>query len=104
MNDRFSLVTEKDMVWIDTIPYLSFPSNWKIKAIPPFAGAIIRYKIINSHGAVVSVYLDCYEVLGVFGGPHWEIYPDINGENTRFAINDTEALLKAIKKVKKGIK
>lgn len=50
----------------------------------------------------MSVYLDCYEALGYFGGPHWEIYPNEIGNNERFAIDDIDSMLAAIAQVKNG--
>lgn len=81
--------------WCKEIPSLKFNPEWEIKVIPPFAGAVVRF-IVSKDNKTVSVYLDCYENLGFFGGPHWEIYPDKFGDNSRFAMNDTEALITAI--------
>lgn len=66
--------------WIDKIPYINFDSDWDVKAIPPFSGAIIRYLIKDkSSNKVVSIYLDCYDELGLVGEPYWELYPDNEG-------------------------
>lgn len=81
--------------WIKEIPYLSFPTEWKIKMVPPFMGALVRF-YIQFKEAHVSIYLDCYDHLGYVGEPYWEIYPDKAGENDRYLMNDTEGLLKAI--------
>lgn len=81
--------------WAIEIPYIKWPSDWEVKAVPPFCGAIIRYWINTPRGKV-SVYLDCYDLLGFFGSPHWEVYPNINGDNERFAMNDIEGLLQCI--------
>jgi len=81
--------------WANEIPFIKWPANWEVKAIPPFCGAIIRYWIMTPRGNI-SVYLDCYDVLGYFGEPHWEVYPDSEDNNARFAMNDVEGLLKCI--------
>lgn len=49
--------------WQKEIPFIQFPSSWKVKAIPPFITGIIRYCIEHSKqpGSMVSVYLDCYD-------------------------------------------
>lgn len=81
--------------WVDAIPYINFPNNWNIKIIPPFAGASIRF-IVRQDKGNVSIYLDCYDRLGYFGSPYWEIYPNEEDDNQRFDILDTENLLKYI--------
>ena len=83
------------MKWCNEIPFIKWPADWEVKPIPPFAGAVIRYWINTPRGKI-SVYLDCYENLGYFGEPHWEVYPDKAGENSRFKMADIEGLLKCI--------
>ncbi|MFA7073545.1 MAG: hypothetical protein WC138_13700 [Methanoculleus sp.] len=85
--------------WCKEIPYINFPQSWEIQMIPPFLGAVVRFRVRDNHGREVSVYLDCYEVLGRFGGePYWEMYPAYDGDIARFAMQDTEALIKEIAK------
>jgi hypothetical protein len=81
--------------WTKEIPNLQFPSEWQIRIIPPFAGAVVRFMVFKER-AYVSVYLDCYGKLGCYDGPYWEIYPDAEYTNVRFDMNDTAGLLKAI--------
>ena len=90
--------------WATRIPYIKFPGSWEVQVIPPFTGAIARF-CVRKPGMRdrVSVYLDCYQMLGCFGPmpagePHWEIYPDCEDETARFAMNDTGALVAAIAK------
>ena len=65
--------------WKDKIPFLVFDKEWEVKAVPPYMGAVIRYKIrhIDNPSYLVSVFLDGYNLLG--GGsqsePYWEVYP-----------------------------
>ena len=80
--------------WIDKIPFITFPSDWKIKVIPPFGGAIARFQVRKDEKQV-SVYLDCYNALGYFDGPYWEIYP-YQEDIGRTGINNTEELLQMI--------
>lgn len=82
--------------WTDEIPFIKFPKDWEVKIIPPFAGAVVRFLVNTPKRKRISVYLDCYENLGYFGGPHWEVYPDKDDNNARFAMSDTEGLLKCI--------
>lgn len=86
------------------IPYIQFPKSWKVKIVPPFAGATSRF-YITKEGLVdsyVSVYLDYYDMLGFVGQPYWEVY---DGEETeRYLMNEISELLKGISKALKRIK
>ena len=80
------------------MPYLHFPRSWEVAVIPPFAGAVARFWV-RKGAAHVSVYADYYERLGCWSEPHWEIYPDADGDNARFSIaTETPQMLAAIAK------
>lgn len=81
--------------WTKEIPAINFPSDWAVQVIPPFGGAVARFRV-RKDSKEVSVYLDCYDELGIVGKPYWEIYPDMDGSTSRFAMNDTIALVEAI--------
>jgi hypothetical protein len=86
--------------WRKDIPPLSFPQDWKIRIIPPFGGALIRFIVVSEFG-VVSVYLDAYDELGCMNmEPYWEIYPgsDEHGSPDRFQMNDIVELIEGIRK------
>lgn len=83
--------------WVDQIPYIRFREEYLVKIVPPFNGAIARY-YIKYKEQLVSVYLDCFDKLGISNGtPYWEIYSftrDI--PETRVDIYDAEGLQKEI--------
>lgn len=82
--------------WMDKIPFIKFPSEWKVKITPPFAGAMIRFKVEKEDvDFEVSVYLDCYDILGYYGSPYWEVYP-YYGDTQRISMDDVDGLLKSI--------
>lgn len=82
--------------WQQEIPYINFPSSWLIKAIPPYNGAIICYNIKHkNYASFVSIYLDCYDELGIMGQPYWEIYP-IKDDCYRCYLNEVDSLLSVI--------
>lgn len=81
--------------WLKEIPYIRFPSDWYIKVSPPFGGALVRF-LIRKGDAEVSVYLDCYDMLGYVEEPYWEVYPYESGVY-RCRMNDTESLIESIK-------
>jgi hypothetical protein len=80
--------------WCGEIPHIKFPSDWEVQIIPPFAGAVVRFKI-RKDDASVSIYLDCYDRLGCYGEPYWEVYP-YHGDTYRCDMADTNSLLRAI--------
>lgn len=83
--------------WQPLIPYIKWPSDWLVKAVPPFGNAIIRYNIKTPKCEFVSVYLDCYDELGFVGVPYWEVYPNSEGDCTRVLLSEpVENLLNAI--------
>ena len=63
MSDRAELeCKEQWFKWIDMIPYVAFPREWHLAIIPPFAGAVARFRVRTDkmpHDRFVSVYLDC---------------------------------------------
>jgi hypothetical protein len=81
--------------WFKEIPYLNFPSNWNIRMVPPSTGAVVRFHVSKGGDTWISVYLDCYDILGFMGEPYWEIYP-YNGDTFRCPMNETDKLLEAI--------
>jgi len=80
--------------WVDKIPTINFPTSWAIRVIPPFNGAVVRFRVKKGN-ASVSIYLDCYDNLGIYGSPYWEVYPH-NDDVFRCGINEVDRLLKAI--------
>jgi len=84
--------------WMYEVPYLRFPVSWAVQVIPPFGGAVARFCVRNRSGRVVSVFLDCYEKLGFFGGPYWEIFPSADGEPERFAMEDVAGLMVGLRR------
>lgn len=82
--------------WTKEVPEIEFPQGWKIKIIPPFAGAVVRFRVnLPEHEDSVSIYLDCYEQLGCFGQPYWEVYP-YRGSTGRCKMKDVPRLLEMI--------
>lgn len=81
--------------WTKEIPYLRFQNDWDVKIVPPFANTIVRFRV-KKGTKEVSVYLDCYNLLGYSDGPYWEIYP-YEDDTFRCDINETDKLIKAIK-------
>lgn len=80
--------------WEKLIPFIKFPADWEIKIIPPFGGAVLRF-VVRRGENIVSVYLDCYDRLGSYGEPYWEIYP-CKPDTYRCPMNEVDDLLEAI--------
>lgn len=81
--------------WAKTLPSFSFPSGWSIAIIPPCRGAMVRF-IAKQNGAEVSVYLDTLDRLGYVRRPYWEIYPNTEGDCSRFFLGEEKEMLKEI--------
>lgn len=82
--------------WGLNIPNLKFDSEWEVRIIPPFGGALARFNVIKDD-KWVSIYLDGYDELGYVGEPYWEIYPNQHGDCSRHLMNDTEELMAEIR-------
>lgn len=85
--------------WSNEIPFIKFDSDWEVKIIPPFAGAVVRF-LVKKNDKQVSIYLDCYDILGYHNSPYWEVYPvKFEGytDTARFNINDISGLLLCIR-------
>lgn len=94
---RFNLEVEEEWeTWMEQIPSFKVPEGFQIKITPPFAGAIVRFRL-KYKNKEVSVYLDCHERLGCFGSPYWEAYP-INGDTYRARIDELDNLIEIIEK------
>ena len=86
--------------WREEIPSLQFDPDWYVKIIPPFGGTVVRFAIESESGKSVSVYLDCYDNLGLMGKPYWEVYD--GNEPVRFYMEETIKLMDYIKEVLNG--
>lgn len=93
--------------WCKKIPELHFDSDWNVKIIPPFAGALIRF-VISKNNKSVSVYFDGYSKLGYMYDendnaiPYFEIYPSPNSDIRRYFLNETEEMMNDIREVLNG--
>ena len=82
--------------WISEIPYIKFPNDLEVQIIPPFTGAIVRFRVKHKDGdKSLSVYLDGYDILGCCGKPYWEIYPYEN-DVFRCGMHDIDELVEKI--------
>jgi hypothetical protein len=94
--DRYTIESlEKWREWAGKIPAVSFDSDWKIKVIPPFGGAMARFVVYRGEKKA-SVYLDCNNALGYMENPYWEVYP-VKGDAARCGMHDTDELVLLIR-------
>ena len=95
--------------WKDKIPFINFPAHFKVKIVPPYNAAMVRFEVMSpSDNGTISVYLDCHGQLADFVDedtnqfvPYWEAYPITNGdesqeETRRFEMEDVDGLMKAL--------
>lgn len=78
-----------------TMPAISFPSEWLIKIIPPFGGAMVRFLVALPSGTEKSIYFDAHDALGYVGQPYWEVYP-YRGDVGRCLMGEVDRLLEMI--------
>ena len=81
--------------WMEEIPSFPTKEGWSIKPLPPFAGAVVRVGVTLANGTYKSIYLDCYDRLGIYGEPYWEVHP-VDGDCGRCAMSDVEELVRLI--------
>jgi len=82
----------------DTAGLIEFPAECKVKIIPPFGGAMGRFRVYSpDESSSVSVYMDCHDNLGYVGQPYWEIYPNKNDDCSRFLMGDELLMIQEIK-------
>ena len=94
--ERFKI--EESQKWFDEvelIPYIQFPTEWKVRIIPPFRDAVVRFQVKLPCGTDKSVYLDTRDSLGYWGCPYWEVYP-YQGDVGRCNREDVVTLLDMI--------
>lgn len=89
--------------WMNRVPPIQFPADWYVQIIPPFCGAMVRFRVTRPDvpGTSVSVYLDVHSVLGCCEHPYWEIY-EYDGDVKRFPMEDVDALIVGIHEIFEG--
>jgi hypothetical protein len=80
------------------VPYFTPPPGCEIAILPPFGGAVGRFRIRNpaKPNDDISVYLDWYGRLGCMGKPYWELYPNAEHDCSRYWLNETKELMNEI--------
>ena len=96
--------TMETLKWQEQIPYLHFKKDWVVKIVPPFGGAVCRFRVKNriDQKESVSIYLDCYNNLGIMDEPYWEVYP-IDDDARRFYMYETDELMECIEQALKQL-
>jgi hypothetical protein len=82
--------------WRKEIPFIELPEGYLFKPIPNFTGSVVRF-LAKKKGEEkeVSIYLDCYDELGLVGQPYWEVYP-VDGDTARFYMDEVDKLSQTI--------
>lgn len=98
---------EEQQKWlgeITNIPFIQFPSDWKVQIIPPFGDAVVRFRVELPTGQNRSVYLDGRNSLGFWdlvGSYYWEVYP-YRGDTGRCSMQEIPELLRMIGDTQEG--
>lgn len=86
---------------VSRIPWIQFPADWQVQVIPPFADAVVRFRVKLPSGKEKSIYLDSRQSLGFYcddaGNPatYWEVYP-YRDDTGRCRRDDVAELLRMI--------
>ena len=85
----------------DYFPVIPFRPEWKVRIIPPFNGASVRFHVLHENG-FVSVFADVENKLGVLFDegdrvPFWEVYP-VDGDCQKCKLSDLNELIELIDK------
>lgn len=83
--------------WANKMPSLKFNPTWGVTIMPPFGGAIVRFRVEKNNKSV-SVYFDAFDELASVGSPYWEIYP-YEDDVERFLFGEEDKMLDCIKEV-----
>lgn len=99
MTDILRYKIEADERWREfggaSMPYIQFPSDWKVQMIAPFGGALVRFRVVLPSGRSKSIYFDAHDSLGCVGEPYWEVYP-YRGDVGRCLMSEVDNLLQMI--------
>lgn len=88
--------------WVSSMPPIPFKPDWVVTLLPPFAGALVRFRA-EKNGLTVSVYLDVDGSLGCYTDddgnevPYWEVHP-YGEDDFRCGMYDVASLVAAIDK------
>ncbi len=91
---------DKWLEWECKIPELNFDSSWNVRIIPPFAGALIRFKVFKGD-KYCSVFLDVFNNLGWQKKAYWGVLSYTDDEY-EIAMDNVEELMKVIKSIVDG--
>lgn len=87
------------MTWQDKLPFLQFKPDWLVRIVPPFVGAVIRFKVRKNTTPGhqnVSIYFDAFNHLGSMRNPYWEVYPAADGDTARFHLGEESEMMEEI--------
>ena len=88
--------------WCCRIRPFRFDSDWDVRIVPPFGGAITRFTITKGDKHV-SVYLDVFSRLGLMydaTGDHVPYYEVYDGKDTpRFLLDEVDETMSYIRTV-----
>lgn len=94
--NRLEIELKEDWAkWAKKIPYIKIPNGCSVQPLPPFGGAMARFKVIAPSGEEVSIYLDVNNSLGYEEHPYWELYPYYD-DVSRCGIHETDELYNAM--------
>ena len=89
--------------WAGVMPALHFDSDWEVKILPPFAGALARF-VVRKGEKRVSVYFDAHARLGAMYDesgspePYFEAYNfELFQEPERYLFDQVDMMMNSIR-------
>lgn len=82
--------------WMRELPFMEIPAGFKIKVVPPWHGAVVRFWIQKADAVdmekCISVYFDSRNVLGSMDQPYYEAY-SIDDECQRYFVGEEDKMM-----------
>lgn len=86
--------------WSDLIPYITWPSHWLIKPVPPTEYCLVRYRVttknLEEHGLHVSVWFDPYKRLSPCDYVYWGVSPDKVGNIGKWKMDEQAQMMEDV--------
>ena len=82
--------------FVNKIPALTVPPGLDIQPRPGYPGALLRFRISDKNDKSISVYLDVEDNLGFVGQPYWELYPNKDGDCSRYLLHEAPQMMREI--------
>lgn len=78
-----------------SLPSFKLPPGVEIQMVPPKGGAFARIILRKEH-LRLSIYFDALDRLGSVGAPYYELYPNLEGDCSRYLVGEEDKMAEEI--------